>query len=318
MKRAGRIALPRRICARWSSREKSFLHPNPRDVDEHVFNINYFEYSGELATSGARSDIRPFQTQLQQSVGEVGVVIGIIDGQKLREYLTDRIPHPNYMHDNVRPIVERMKDHRGPVHFVITKWDLLDGYTIDELWQVLLRSRNTGFKDAVENRGKQARLIPVSSVGAFASPGAGGTMGKMADMTPEPKNVEIPLVAAVADICKLTEDHLRKEEQSARVGRRNSRWSALKRLISSGDVSPISVGPLSVPLKVVVAFAYGGSLAGQELGLQAAWLARSMRRQYRKVKARGLHGVTSYEGALFYVADVFRRRLLSPQAVDPD
>ena len=91
---------------------------------------------------------------------------------------------------------------KTPLHFLITKWDLLsDNYSLSEIRDLLYKHPN--FKAVIEHRktvGTPTRLIPVSSVGnGFADLCKNGTMKKNANVYPEPYQVEMPIACAVID-----------------------------------------------------------------------------------------------------------------------
>jgi hypothetical protein len=202
---------------------------------------------------------------------------------------------------------------------VVTKWDLLSGYTVDEVEDQLLSSTGTGFRELVEARTAESRkgnaigrvrIIPVSSVGDFAALGPDWKMEKMIDRTPTHMNVEVPLVAAVVDICDMANTVLREEEKAARLKEsRAKKPPGAKTDNSSADVTVSPLG-LTVNLSAVMAITISSGLeAGRQLGRPAARIGRSMRRQYRRIRTRGIQAVKSDEAALFYVARAFRERL---------
>jgi hypothetical protein len=299
---------------------ETFIRRQPANFRSHVFSINYFDYAGELVTEGDEEKYGPAQENLQHILSEAHVIIGVIDGMRLLDYLRDPIANRAFMHDYVRPVVAEMRAHeKVPVHFVITKWDLLHEYGFAKVEQSLLNSRGTRFGELVEERTirrrsairadarpGRVRIIPVSSVGQFAKLGLDGTVEKVAEMPPEPVNVEVPLVAAIMDICVLAHEELRAREAASRA-RKPARGAP------AGDVT---LGPegLKVPLGAVFAFFHAGVDGGVIFGQQTARLGRSLRRQYRRVSSHDLDGVKNTEGALYYVARAFGRRLAQFEA----
>lgn len=312
-------AVPFRCVVARPGRE-TFFRRHPANFRSHVFSINYFDYAGELVTEGDEEKYGPAQEKLQEILSEAQVIIGVVDGLRLLDYLRAPSANQAFMHDYIRPVVAEMRAHeKVPVHFVITKWDLLDGYKFAQVRQALLDSRGTSFRDLVEERtirrrsptradGRpgRVRIIPVSSVGQFAKLSPDGTVKKVADMPPEPVNVEVPLVAAIMDICEMALEEFRARERAARAAARHARKSA-----PDAPRGEVTLGPagLKVPLGAVFAFVRAGADAGVILGQQGGRLGRSVRRQYRKVSAHDLDGVKNAEGALYYVARAFGRRL---------
>jgi len=135
-----------------------------------------------------------------------------------------------------------MRGYAKPIHFVITKWDLLRDYTLPVIRDKLLSSADTGFRELVDSRsfsrglGRKPvgtiRLIPVSSLGDFAVLGPNWTVKKSNQRKPTQVNVEVPLVAAITDVCDLALRGLRQEADEKRGSndkRRSANSSFLKR-----------------------------------------------------------------------------------------
>jgi hypothetical protein len=295
--------------SRYRKRIRRFVFP--------AFDISYVDYAGEWIPEAERQDpqlINPFY----QKVREAHVILGVIDGMRLLQYLSGDDSGQSFFHDEIRPIVEIMRGYPVPVHFVVTKWDLLSGYTVDEIRDQLLASTGTGFRELVDARtaeGRlgnavgQVRIIPVSSVGDFAMLGPDWKMEKVIDRTPTHLNVEIPMVAAVVDICDMAYVVLREEEK-ARLKESRAKKPSGTKTVNPGTNVTVSPFGLTVNLGAVIAITVSSGLqVGRQLGRPAALIGRSMRRQYRRIRTHGLQAVKSDEAALFYVARTFRERL---------
>jgi len=282
-----------------------------------VFDITYVDYAGEWIPEAHRAEpqlINAFERRLR----DAHAILGIIDGMRLRQYLEGDGAGRDFFHDRIRPIVETMRSHPVPIHFVITKWDLLGDYTLDEIQARLLGSRETGFRELIEARtvmprwGRKpvghVRIIPVSSVGDFASLESDWQVTKVAGRKPTHVNVEIPLVAAVSDICDLALSELR-QQQAARSGGRSKRRSPVPDKGGSSPDIKLSTSGVEINLTATIAFAFGAGVEiSRQLGRPAAKAGHSMRRQYRRIRSQGIRGVKSDEAALFYVVRAFRDR----------
>jgi hypothetical protein len=295
-----------------------------------VFDISYVDYAGEWIPEAERQDPQLIDA-FYRKVQDAHVILGVIDGLRLLQYLSGDDCARDFLHDEIRPIVEIMRGHPVPSHFVITKWDLLNGYTPGEIEDRLLASPGTGFRELVEartaesrqgNAAGRVRMIPVSSVGDFAALGPDWEIKKVIDRKPTHMNVEVPLVAAVVDICDMAQTVLREEERAARLEKSQARRSSRTDTGNSGANVTVGPGGLTVNLGAVMAIAISSGLeVGRQLGPSAARVGRSMRRQYRRIRAHGLQAVRSDEAALFYVARAFRARLAefeSEPVVHPD
>ncbi len=112
-------------------------------------------------------------------------------------------------------MLAKMQLTRIPIHFVISKWDLLSyEFEFEEVRELLLKF--PPFKNLIETRnslGSPVRLIPVSAVGNnFAVLQPNGEMKKRGK-TPKPFQVEMPLACIVPDLMELIRDELLKNRQ---------------------------------------------------------------------------------------------------------
>jgi hypothetical protein len=113
------------------------------------------------------------------------------------------------------PAITRIMQYcEAPVHFVISKWDLLEGkYTLGQIRDRLLEILE--FKNLISQlTGNTVRLIPVSSVGAnFATLLPNGKMQKHSGAIPRPFNVEIPLACVLPDALDKRVKDLKQREK---------------------------------------------------------------------------------------------------------
>jgi hypothetical protein len=312
---------------------QSRLMGPPRVRTYPALTISYVDYAGEWiqdADQTAPVLLEPFRDRIQ----DAHALLGIIDGLKLLQYMSGDPSGNAFMADQFRPIVEFMTGTDKPIHFIITKWDLLEGrYTLDDVRTRLLESNEAGFRALVESRMARRRwnrnpvgtirLIPVSSVGRLAALGEDWSVIKSNRARATQINVDVPLAAAVADVCDLAAEQLRRWEQARRAGEDTAgdpvagaepRVQGVTVGQGAGGANPdISLGLAGLRiynLPQVVAWAFvRGEQAINGLGRPAAAVGRSMRRQVRRVRSRGLIGVRSREAALFYLAYALRRRL---------
>lgn len=304
----------------------------PRVRTYPALTISYVDYAGEWipdADQTAPALMGPFRDRIQ----EAHALLGIIDGLKLLQYLSGDPAGNAFMAHQLRPIVEFMVGIDKPIHFIITKWDLLAGkHTLDEVNARLLESNEAGFRALVESRMARRRwnrnpigtirLIPVSSVGPMAALGEDWSVIKTNRERATQLNVDVPLVAAVADVCDLAAEQLRQREQARRAAKEagpEAREATVDQSARAAnpDIS-LGLGGLRVyNLHQVVAWVFArGEQAVGGLGRPAAAVGRSMRRQVRRVRSHGLIGVRSREAALFYLTYALRQRLRTFEETD--
>ncbi|NET65305.1 MAG: hypothetical protein F6K63_13320 [Moorea sp. SIO1G6] len=180
---------------------------NPNLENFPVCKFTYIDYPGGLITDILKNEKNYFD--FQTKVPNADAVLAIIDGLKLFKFMEDK--------DLIKPDVNKwlQKDltmimklvfkckKDTPVHFIISKWDLLESrYKLSELRERLLE-KVPEFKAVIQNRvnaGCPVRLIPVSSIGSdFATLQPDGTMKKNPGAIPKPFQLEIPIACVLID-----------------------------------------------------------------------------------------------------------------------
>jgi hypothetical protein len=316
---ATRVADIREISLRcqiaWPAR-RGKLGRRIRGQHHTAFMVNYTDYAGERLTRANRFAVPGMADLFQQRLGQAHAMLGIIDGEQLLRYVNNPDEHQLYFLDNVWPIVENMRGCSVPCHFVITKWDLLSAYTSDQVEALLMSNSNdTGFgllkaerSAEIREAGEAGRMrvIPVSSVGEFAELTPQG-MRKVPGRMPMPENVEVPLIAALVDVCDMARNILLEQQQQQREGVGRATGATADDFGDSSE-GTVAVGPFGVKVNLTAIIAFTRQ-TGTLLGRPALFLGRSLRREYRRVTAHGLTGVRSEEGALFYAGRELQRWL---------
>ncbi|NES86817.1 MAG: GTPase domain-containing protein [Moorea sp. SIO2B7] len=186
---------------------------NPNLVEKFpVCKFTYIDYGGQLITDILPNEDLKNKTifvDFKQEVTNADAVLAIIDGLKLFKFMEDKdLIDPdvnNWLQrhlPNIMQLVFKCKKDT-PVHFIISKWDLLDSrYKLSELRERLLE-KVPEFKAVVQNRvnaGCPVRLIPVSSIGSdFATLQPDGSMKKNPGEIPKPFQLEIPIACVLID-----------------------------------------------------------------------------------------------------------------------
>lgn len=136
---------------------------------------------------------------------EANVLFGFIDGETILGLISEGISKEEkdaYLKD-LRNMLEFMQNTNKPVHFVITKWDMLrrENISLLKIKKMLLRdiSDFRKFVDIQLQTGAAIRLIPVSAVGMnFVDPQS-NVIRTDNDVHLDPINIEIPLLYATLD-----------------------------------------------------------------------------------------------------------------------
>ncbi|MGD9147903.1 MAG: hypothetical protein PVI80_20220 [Anaerolineae bacterium] len=243
-----------------------------------VFNVIYYDYSGTLFTNPPDSgDPEAFEIEREAQQGDALLVL--LDGKKVLDMLDGR--EQGYLELDfdlsiLLPIVQSAR--AMPVHFVLTKWDILeDRYSFEEVRDSLFHfDQFRGIVNQRKRSGILTRLIPVSALGSgFARLDADGQMVKVPDGVPDPFQVEMPLACAVIDKFKVQRDLLHKKVPSALLRQLFLDLLRLARRVSSW------VGRTSLPI-------IGLSFAALEIGLDcaASSLQATQERSYGRVCSR--------------------------------
>jgi hypothetical protein len=211
--------------------------PTPAGDFEPV-RYTYLDYPGGVLTNPrAMQDerIRPLIGRLQSA----DALLVLLDGQRVMELLRDERSGSRYLELEITSSLEILQQSRCPVHFVVTKWDLLEGHhTLEEAHDRLMKHHD--FADLIASKTSDTtapiRLFPVSAVGpGFAELQPSGEMTKVGAHHPKPVNVELPLVSVVPDTLHFV--YLEAENSGGAYGRGMSKLrEQLEALDESGKL----------------------------------------------------------------------------------
>jgi GTPase SAR1 family protein len=177
--------------------------------------FTFIDYAGGLLTE--IEDEEEADSKFEKAVETADTLLGLLDGKKLLDAMRGKeLPAWDALFLTDLPaMLRKMQFTRVPIHFVVSKWDLIeDEYSLAQVREFLLEFEQ--FSNIVETRrdiGSPVRLIPVSSVGkGFAVPQPNGRMQKTGK-SPKPFQVEMPLACVIPDIMqKNLHDLVRKKE----------------------------------------------------------------------------------------------------------
>jgi len=189
-----------RCCVRIEDRS---IHP--------ACQFTYLDYAG-----GKLTDADVAGEDLVSEAKTADAVLGLLDGRKIYSFMNNNDDEFRnlFLHKDIPSIARIMQSCNAPVHFVISKWDLLEGkYTLGQIRDRLLEILE--FKNLISQLvGNTVRLIPVSSVGAnFATLLPNGKMQKHLGAIPRPFYVEVPLACVLPDALLKRVSDLKKQEK---------------------------------------------------------------------------------------------------------
>lgn len=172
----------------------------------------YLDYAGGRITEADMADDSDFG----RKIASADILLGLLDGDKICGLMRQEEEAESWVLEDFKNILDIiMRRNDKPVHFVISKWDLVEsnGYSLKRVREKLLESSDT-FENLLRIRkraGSLTRLIPVSSVGqGFAKPLPDGGMEKIPGKLPKPFQVEVPLACVLPDLIQNQQNELAK------------------------------------------------------------------------------------------------------------
>ncbi len=180
-----------------------------------LLEIVYIDYRGELLEGKEAGDAA---ARLFNNIDRNAAMLALIDGEKILDVLEERLNGEQFYRENIDKLISWINQCHGPVHLVISKWDLLaPKYDLGEVTDLLFKVGGGQLKTTASQRAASTRtgfrrgfirLIPVSALGGVAYRGPDGRMLKDPDALPAPVNVEVPMAAVLPDLILSVHEHL--------------------------------------------------------------------------------------------------------------
>lgn len=318
--------------SRGDMREYTFdcaVHHDERKY--RVLRIRYLDYAGEHLERihrGTSAKLRELETNIE----EASALLGIIDGYRMLQYLRNEPEGREYFHGTIEPMIGLMTSATAPLHFVLTKWDLVRGFgeppdASDEIRlkmviEALALTKIEALATGPQRGGRVVRIIPVSAVGPnYAHIDDSGRVIKNPHGTLQPTNLDVPFAAVVPDLfhqVKESLDQSIREEIEDRL--RAGPSSAADRLAGFVKV-------LSIPAGFALRGALRGAVAGGYADAIADTFVDWMRRPFEKKRsiddarrdAAEEHAATARHVRMLVLRDfekaVFRLEAMLPSSV---
>lgn len=179
----------------------------------------YLDYAG-----GYLTDSRINNPDFDQYVENAHVLLVLLDGERICDLFSQKKEGLEWVTGDLQGLLVMITDkaYDKPVHFVISKWDMLQRkeYSLKEVVYKLLENdafRNLA-KTRVEDTDKQltTRFIPVSSFGQdFAIP-LDGVMERIPGKLPKPFQIEVPLACVLPELIEKQKKGRQEEESRTR------------------------------------------------------------------------------------------------------
>ena len=213
--------------------------------------IEYLDYAGELLGRASGAGTKR-QGELRDYFEKSNAIFVFLDGHKMAEYIRGEPGGLAYFNGRILTTIKWVMEARCPIHFVLTKWDLLRDIgednpdDPDSRLAVVRREleRLENFRDLLAafdlNR---VRIIPISAVGeGFAKIGSDNRVKKIVGAKPRPINIAMPFIAAIPDFLSYAQSRLDEGEihrlretmdgcaRESSTSRLRMSWEATRRL----------------------------------------------------------------------------------------
>lgn len=205
--------------------------------------FTYLDYAGGRLTDevDAEEEVENEDDEFEIKLKEADALLGLLDGQKIYQLMREEKDGKRWAINDLTHMLDIMQKSNNPIHFVISKWDILQGnYSLEAIKERLQEIEE--FRNLIKTRNQSQipiRLIPVSSVGMnFATLEPDGSMKKTGEQA-KPFQVEIPLACVLPDVIetklkKLIEEKQEEENRKIEVKANFNWWDKLRDLIGDG------------------------------------------------------------------------------------
>jgi hypothetical protein len=264
-----------------------------------VLSINYLDYAGELLESEQEAGSHAL-ADLEQHIQEAHALLGMIDGYRVLQYLRGEPEGDAYVRSAIQPMIGFMAGAVCPIHFVLTKWDLVRdfGEPADADDDTRLGLVREALMDAMQidalaaRQGKVrriVRLIPVSAVGAgFVRVDPQGNIVKRPKAALRPKNLELPLSAVIPDLFRQAESALEESVRYEITARVRSRMRPTAAESIAAESIAVLVRFLSLPagvlLRTTLQIGVGRAYSDEIVDMFVDWMGRPFENRSAAVK----------------------------------
>ncbi|MBF2007485.1 ATPase/DNA packaging protein [Chlorogloeopsis fritschii PCC 9212] len=181
----------------------------------------YKDYPEKMFSGIAADESPELNIDLQREVDEADAVLAILDGQQILSLLqgNDDKLFQIWLLKELPAILNLLqKCKKIPVHFIISKWDLIinkGGFDLSDVRYKLLK-KVPEFKNVVKQRNDAkcpVRIIPVSSLGMNFATFKDGEMKKLSGEVPQPFYIEVPLSCVLIDNLQIEINHIQEKHR---------------------------------------------------------------------------------------------------------
>jgi GTPase SAR1 family protein len=255
---------------------------DPQGNRRKVLTLSFVDYAGGLLERHMDGASHAFQ-DLQKRIDEANALLVMIDGYRIRQLFENHQAARTYFLGTIRPMLEFAQRATCPIHFVLTKWDLVceapalhsltEGERQDRVVAALMQFDFLKALVYVHSSEQVVRVIPVSSVGAsFAEIDSNGFVVKRPHGTVAPTNVDVPLSVIVPDYFKQVRASLDTATRDAVEVAVRSRLN-LKPHEWLGVAASVLAQPAGLVVRTAFKSTLGGDVGQEVSTLFLRWLA---------------------------------------------
>jgi hypothetical protein len=208
-----------------------------------LLDFAYLDYAGQQLTQESENPA----FSVDDVATKADAILILLDGLKILrrlEGISDTLSSP--LHNDLRYILPIIQNLEGtPLHFVITKWDLLEGkYTLREAREVLFEDeRFVAIVEQQRTRKNPTRLIPVSAVGKGFATLVDDSMKKNPNAIPKPFQVEVPIACVLIDGFEMAQRSLSARQRESLLKKKGFWQQFFQKITGASE----SVPPLPLP-----------------------------------------------------------------------
>lgn len=169
----------------------------------------YMDYAG-----GRLNDPDVHDSNFEEKIAGAHVLMGLLDGEKILAAMSKQGSADAWLGVDLRGVLERMQGRCVPIHFVLSKWDILkQHFGLEEVRKFLLDLED--FRSLLDFGGTtRIRLIPVSALGFDFVTLKDGAMHRILGGQVKPFQVEMPLACILPDIIASFMRKIAEKEES--------------------------------------------------------------------------------------------------------
>jgi hypothetical protein len=172
--------------------------------------FTYLDYAGGRITDEMEEEDSEFESKIK----EADALLCLLDGQRLSAFMRNEKLGKVWAVNDLPNMLNIIQSSLKPIHFVISKWDILESnFTLEQIRNQLLEINEFSNLVRLRKTNSPVRLIPVSAVGkGFANLQPDGSMAKTGEL-PKPFQVEVPLACVLPDMIQTKLEELMRKKQ---------------------------------------------------------------------------------------------------------